>query len=121
MLLKNRTLGIVTGTVLFLASFSAAYTKAWGQTEAERYYNQAMQSYTAGSLDEALNAAKKALELEPASPRAFNYLGIIHKKMGHLEDAAACFNKALEVDPGFAPAHSNLGMIYMDKIGRAHV
>ena len=117
---EKSTLGILAGLfslAILAIPFLATLPDAQGQTgtNAERYYNQALKDYNAGNLEGALSAAKKALEQEPNSPKAFNYLGIIQKKMGNLENAATYFKKALKADPKFAPAHSNLGMVYLDQ------
>lgn len=63
----------------------------------------------AGSLEEALAAGQRAVELRPDYAEAHNNLGIVHYERDELEQAVACYEKAIALRPDFAHAYSNLG------------
>lgn len=47
----------------------------------------------------AIDAFKKALELDPAAPSANYNLGLIHRHRGEIEDAIAHFRRAAAINP----------------------
>ena len=60
-------------------------------------------------IAEALEAYKKAVELNPGAAGALVNLGTIHYHLRKHKDAAGYYQKAIEVDPRYALAHFNLG------------
>ena len=68
-----------------------------------------------GRLDEAMGEIKRALELDPLSPRINSSLGSELYWAGRLDQAIEQYRKMLEMDPNSAAAHSGLGLIYARK------
>ncbi len=62
-----------------------------------------------GRLSEALNANKKAVQLEPHNAEAHNNLGVTLQKLGKLEEAEVSYKKAISLKYDYAEAHNNLG------------
>lgn len=62
--------------------------------------------------DEAVAAARRAMELDPLSATASTTLGIRYFYAGRITDATEQFLKTLEVIPGFAVAHWGLAQCY---------
>src|SRR5262249_53921624 len=60
---------------------------------------------TLGRLDEALDAAERALALAPVDPICLENLAIIHYHRLELDTAVDCANRALAIDPGLPGAH----------------
>jgi len=65
----------------------------------------------AGRRDEEMRAFRKAAELDPDLPDAFNNLGSVLAETGDVKNAEAAFGSALRVQPDFADAQANLGML----------
>ena len=63
-----------------------------------------------GSTEEAAEAFKKVIYLNPKYADGFSNLGVILKKQGKLEDAAKAFEKAIALKPNYAEAYNNLGV-----------
>lgn len=66
---------------------------------------------------EAVNAANKAIELQPANSMAHFYLGKVHFEMGQNEEALTAFSRAAALDPKFVEAFHFLGLT-QDRLGR---
>ncbi|MCB9989686.1 MAG: tetratricopeptide repeat protein [Rhodospirillales bacterium] len=81
---------------------------------ADPHWNKAHSLWLAGKYDEAEKCARKATEINPASPEAWLNLGTALVKLDRLEDAAASWEKALEIRPDYAFAWSNLGSVLRD-------
>lgn len=60
-----------------------------------------------GRVEEAIDAYRAALELEPDATVAFN-LGVALERVERMAGAAEAYERALELDPGLAEAHLNL-------------
>ncbi|NIO39434.1 MAG: tetratricopeptide repeat protein [Burkholderiales bacterium] len=68
-----------------------------------------------GRLDQAVQAFRKASDLNPRSPDAHNNIGNALKKQGKLDAAIAAYRRALAIKPDFAEAHYNLGYVLQDQ------
>jgi len=60
----------------------------------------------------AIGHLKKALDLYPAHPGAWNNLGVAYLKMGRDSEAEGAFKNALSKDPRCIQAMRNLGLLY---------
>ena len=58
---------------------------------------------------------RKAIEIKPDFPEAYNNLGTLFKQKGELDRALESCEKAIEIKPGFAEAYNNLGTLLKDK------
>jgi adenylate cyclase len=65
----------------------------------------AIQSLSAGRLDEALRRVSAASAKSPLSPEPYNILNIIQVRRGRLAEAEAAGRRALELRPTFAGGH----------------
>ena len=63
-----------------------------------------------GSTEEAAEAFKKVIDLNPKYADGFSNLGVILKKQGKLKDATKAFEKAIALKPNYAEAYNNLGV-----------
>ncbi|WP_052107882.1 tetratricopeptide repeat protein [Aerolutibacter daejeonensis] len=62
-------------------------------------------------LDKAEASLKRALELQPQHPIAWNELGLVQRRQGKLNDARASYEKSLAAAPGFHFARLNLAVL----------
>jgi len=62
-------------------------------------------------LDKAEASLKRALELQPKHPIAWNELGLVQRRQGKLGDARASYEKSLAAAPGFHFARLNLAVL----------
>jgi tetratricopeptide (TPR) repeat protein len=93
------------------ASFQRAIVLDPGNAE-----NVAMAAYSAallGRFDEALQLARRAVDLDPLSPGSWESLSGIEYYMGQLDQAAAAGRKALELSPDAWPGPILLSQIYV--------
>lgn len=66
---------------------------------------------------DAIEPAKRALELDRRNAVYLNTLGIAFGEAQQFEEALSCFKRALKEKPDYADAHYNLGMAYR-KLGK---
>ncbi len=66
-----------------------------------------------GLLDEALDAGRRAVLLNPDDPVTLANLALIHAERLELQAAEACERQALALDPGHAGAHFGLAEILL--------
>jgi tetratricopeptide (TPR) repeat protein len=52
-----------------------------------------------GQVDDAIASYRRAIELDPKSPRAYCFLGTTLAEKGQALEAIACFRKAIDLDP----------------------
>ena len=73
-----------------------------------------------GFLDEALEAAKKAYELDPENQKCVNDIGWSYYEVGRFDEASQMLSKAVEMDPADELARENLRLCKeaIDKRGK---
>ncbi|WP_157994591.1 tetratricopeptide repeat protein [Peristeroidobacter agariperforans] len=64
-----------------------------------------------GDLEKAEESLKKALQLNPRHPIAYNELGMVYRRKGQFTEARASYEKALEIFPTFHFAQRNLAIL----------
>ncbi len=67
------------------------------------------------TLDQAVAAYQKAIELNPEAAGAFINLGTIYYNMQRLPEAENCYRAAAEIDPQYALAFFNLGNVHDER------
>lgn len=72
------------------------------------------QCAASGDFDRAAGYGEQALDLEPASVEARNFLGLILARQGNCERAIGHFRTALEYEPRSPLIHNNLGAAYLE-------
>jgi transcriptional activator of cad operon len=64
-------------------------------------------------VDAAMNAARRAEAIDPASLTATRVLGMAYAQAGRLDDAARYYRKVLDIQPADGSTSSNLGLVLM--------
>jgi len=65
----------------------------------------------AGNLDAAAAALERGTTRAPASPVAWDELGLVRRAQGKFPEARAAYQQAIAADATYAPAHRNLGVL----------
>ena len=63
--------------------------------------------------EKAIEAHKKALEVDPEAYKAWTNLGAAYRHSKNYEDARKSYQKALELNPDYPEAHASLGALYI--------
>ena len=82
---------------------------------AEGYLNESLRLYRERHFNEAITAARNALELRPGYAEAWNNIGAAYNSLGQFEEGARACREALRFKPDFALARNNL------KFAEAHL
>jgi predicted TPR repeat methyltransferase len=61
--------------------------------------------------NDAIDAYREAIRMEPTSADAYNNLGIVQKDKHNFDIAIECFRKAIELRPNMGAAWANLGNV----------
>ena len=79
-----------------------------------RPYNNLGEAYAAeGEDDRAIEAYRKALELNTQAERVLYNLGNVYSRRGEVSAAIDAYNSAIEINPAYAKAYNNLGSLYL--------
>lgn len=74
------------------------------------FYVNLSQAYRGlGRLDDCLDACRRAVQMAPNIPEAWNNLGSALKDHHRIAEAIEAFRKAIALRPDYAVAHNNLG------------
>ena len=73
-------------------------------------YNRGVALYREGLFDEAVQAFREALKMNPANASAHYNLGLALYRKGLFDEAVQAFREALKISPENANAHTNLGI-----------
>ena len=68
------------------------------------------------NLDDALSAAKLAVQYAPKNPDSQYTLGLIYEKRGQFAEAEGAMREALVVNPNYADVYFSLGILYADEM-----
>lgn len=69
----------------------------------------------ANDWTKAVQAYKKAIELDPNYQTAYANLGVVYYQLGQFDLAASQYEKALELDPNDGEVAYNLGALYLQQ------
>jgi TolB-like protein/Tfp pilus assembly protein PilF len=78
--------------------------------QAHQYYSGILM--TMGRMDAAIDAARRAVELDPLAPTATTSLGVRYYYAKRADEAIQQFQKTLEISPAFSVAHWGLAQSY---------
>jgi len=108
----------------------ASFTYDWDWTAAGRHFEQALKvnpSYvrshafyplflgSLGRFEEAVAAAKRALDVDPVSPAGSHFLAVQLYLSRQFDQAIQECHKTLEMDPNYAISYALLGQAYLGK------
>jgi tetratricopeptide (TPR) repeat protein len=80
------------------------------EKQAELWFQRGLELEETGAQPaEAIEAYKRAVELNPSAAGALVNLGTLHYHLHKFKEAADYYQRAIEVDPRYALAHFNLG------------
>jgi tetratricopeptide (TPR) repeat protein len=68
------------------------------------------------NIDEALAAAKLAVQHAPKNPDSYYTLGLIYEKQGKFADAERAMQESLKVNPAYPDVYFSLGTLYADQM-----
>jgi len=68
------------------------------------------------SLDDALSAAKLAVQYAPKNPDSHYTFGLIYEKRGQYVEAERAMREALVVNPNYMDVYFSLGILYADEM-----
>lgn len=75
---------------------------------ADDFLNLSLAMYHAEDFEACIEAAQKALEIQPDYPEAYNNIGIALVQLGRYEEGISAYRKALELRPGYQLVINNL-------------
>jgi len=87
----------------------------WTKSEplnAEARYNLGIANGNLKRYNDAIEAFRQALHINPKYAEAWNNLGDTYRKLNRYNDAIESFRKALRIDPKYADPWNNLGVAY---------
>lgn len=80
--------------------------------QARELNNKGVALFHRGSIEAAIEAFIRAVELRPEYAEAYNNLGLAYSRRGQSEEAVRYFQKALEIDPQMGEVYNNLGFLF---------
>lgn len=83
--------------------------------KAERTYNLALKFTETKLMDQAIDAAKKAIKIKPDIAKSYILLGFLFLVREETDDALEQFNRALALDPRSHDAKTGLGAVLILK------
>jgi Flp pilus assembly protein TadD len=78
----------------------------------EDLFEQAVNAFGDGKLDESIDLYRKALEADPHYQDALHGLGMALFNHGRYDEAAEAAKRLIAIDPEDVLAHTSLSMIY---------
>ena len=84
---------------------------------ADRYNNLGIVLQSVGQLDEAVDAYRRALAIEPRHANAHSNLGVLLRATGKPAEAEAEYRAAIAIAPDHLDAYTNLGIL-LNALGR---
>ena len=79
------------------------------------HYNLALAYISLDQKEKAIEHLRKAIELAPGFPGAYNNLGVLMMKQGKYDEAFENFTRALSCDENSAIAHNNLAFVLLKR------
>ncbi|MBF0291031.1 MAG: tetratricopeptide repeat protein [Nitrospinae bacterium] len=82
--------------------------------EASDYSDKGVSLTELGLIDQAMQAFKKAIELDPKYPPVYLNAGVALTRKGNKTEAVKAYKKALSLDPTIAEGYNNYGLLMKD-------
>lgn len=82
---------------------------------APHFFNLGLTYRMLGKKREALEALRRAADLQPDLKEAWNYLGLTQEEIGDHQEAVRSFCRALDIDGNYSEARANLCFYTNDK------
>ena len=79
---------------------------------AEAHYDRGVNLGTSGKHQEAIEAFKQAIRINPDYAEVHYNLGVAHGKSGMHKEAIEAYKQAIRINPDYSDAHTNLGVSY---------
>ncbi|MEE9217825.1 MAG: tetratricopeptide repeat protein [Acidobacteriota bacterium] len=80
--------------------------------QARELNNKGVALFHRGSLEAAIEAFIRSVELKPDFAEAYNNLGLAYSKRRQSDESVRYFQKALEIDPQMGEVYNNLGFLF---------
>lgn len=84
-------------------------------SDAEAHYKEAFAHFLNQRYEEAVQAYRQCVELDPDRARAWNGLAMALEKLGDLDGAIEAGRKLVELEPDEALSHTSLSIFYQQK------
>ena len=81
----------------------------------EEYFEQAVNAFGDGKLDEAIENYNKALEEDPNYQDALHGLGMAQFNSGRVDEAIVTAQRLIKIDQDDILAHTSLSMFYQSQ------
>jgi len=79
----------------------------------ESYYGFGLEYIASGKYQEAIDAFKQVIRIEPDHALSHYGLGFIYGKIGKYQKAVNAFKQVISIEPDFAGAYYFLGLAYL--------
>ena len=83
--------------------------------EQERFYQESLELYRSGNLNQAIAKLEELIALDPAFSDGLETLGVLYAKADRLDDAIEMMKRLAKVSPNHVMAHANLSRFYVQK------
>jgi superkiller protein 3 len=81
----------------------------------EEYFEQAVNAFGDGQLDDAIDKYQKALEIDPNYQDALHGLGMALFNRGRVDEAIVTATRLIDIDQDDILAHTSLSMFYQSQ------
>ncbi len=112
-----KRLRVLRNSFLALAIFAVSVSILAGQNiaqesrDAQSYFNKGVAHQQAGRHQEAIEAYKQAIKIQPDALSAYLNLGLVYGALGRYEEAIEATKTVIQLKPDIADAHFQLGNI----------
>lgn len=100
------------GCLLLLALSGTGLLAQTGSSSIEALWKQAVELQQEGKLDNAAEAYRAVLQLQPEFVPALSNLGTVYSRLGRHEDAVEWYRKALDLQPSHFGIRLNLAIAF---------
>ena len=96
-----------------LLALTVALAGCGGLSDAEKHYNDGLELYEEGRLEEAIAKYDEAIRLDPQYAKAYFNRGLAYGNLGQFQRAIEDSGEAIRLDPQDAKAYNNRGLAYV--------